>query len=78
MKIKHLPFALAAITLFSCGGGTTQNTGAANDTATVETPQCDVSTTTPQNDILTEYAVSILKEHLKLEGVEPEKITNEC
>ena len=78
MKIKHLPFALAAITLFSCGGGTTQNTGAANDTATVETPQCDVSTTTPQKDILTEYAVSILKDHLKLEGVESEKITNEC
>ncbi len=46
MKIKHLPIALAAITLFSCGGGTTQNTGAANDTATVETPQCGVSTTT--------------------------------
>ncbi len=78
MKIKHLPFALAAITLFSCCGGTTQNTGAANDTATVETPQCDVSTTTPQKDILTEYAVSILKDHLKLEGVESEKITNEC
>ena len=78
MKIKHLTFALAAITLFSCGGGTTQNTGTGNDTATVETPQCDVSTTTPQNDILTEYAVSILKEHLKLEGVAPEKITNEC
>ena len=81
MKKQLTLIALAAITLFSCGGGTNQNqnTGAANDTATanatdtVQTPQCDVST-----DILTQYAVSILKDHLKLEGVEPEKITNEC
>ena len=79
MKKQLTLIALAAITLFSCGGGTTQNNGAANDTATanatdtVQTPQCDVST-----DILTEYAVSILKDHLKLEGVESEKITNEC
>ena len=80
MKIKHLPFALAAITLFSCGGGTNQNqnTGAANDTATVETPQCDVSTTPPQKDILTEYAVSILKDHLEVGDVVADKITNEC
>lgn len=84
MKIKHLLIATAAITLFSCGGSQNQNqnTGAANDTAktvdpTVQTPQCDASTP-PQKDILTEYAVSILKDHLEVGDVVADKITNEC
>ena len=44
---KHLIIpVLAALTLASCGGGNTnQNNGASDTAATVETPQCDVSTT---------------------------------
>ena len=77
---------IAALILASCGGNTNQN----NNNGAADTPGTDgvhtVSTTDtaatqpqqPKTDLLTEIAVTILKDHLHVENVEPEKITNEC
>lgn len=77
---------IAALILASCGGNTNQNNnnGAADTTGTdgVHTVSTtDTAATQPQQpktDLLTEIAVTILKDHLHVENVEPEKITNEC
>ena len=77
---------IAALILASCGGNTNQN----NNNGAADTPGTDgvhtVSTTDtaatqpqqPKTDLLTEIAVTILKDHLHVENVEPDKITNEC
>ena len=48
MHHHHFVIALAAVSLIYCGGAPVQTQTMVNDTATVmvETPQCDVSTTT--------------------------------
>ena len=52
MHHHHFVIALAAVSLIYCGGAPVQTQTMVNDTATVmvETPQCDVSTTTTGND----------------------------
>ena len=54
MKKQLTIIALAALSLASCGGSQKQNGGNATDTTNVETPQCDVSTTTTQRVELTQ------------------------
>ena len=75
---------IAALILASCGGGTNQNNGTTDTTGRdgVNTVSAtDTAVTQPQQpktDLLTEIAVTILKDHLHVENVEPDKITNEC
>jgi len=75
---------IAALILASCGGTTNQNVGTSDTTGRdgVHTVSAtDTAVTQPQQpktDLLTEIAVTILKDHLHVENVEPEKITNEC
>ena len=60
MKKQLTIIAIAAFTFFSCGNGA-QNQNNANGTdTTVETPQCDVSTTTPRVELTPELLTTIL------------------
>ena len=79
---KHLIIpVLAALTLVSCGGSTNQNNNSDGGDAINRVSTSDTAAAKPQEpikDVLTEYAVSILKDHLELVDVTPEQITNEC
>ena len=51
MKKQLTIIALAALSLASCGGSQKQNGGNTTDTTNVETPQCDVSTTSQRVEL---------------------------
>lgn len=75
---KQLVIISAIAILASCGGSQKQNGGNATDTTNVETPQCDVSTTTQRVELTQDVLKDIWQQVHTGDAMDEPEYTADC